>query len=318
MGLLVDGSWHDQWYDTKSSGGRFVRSEAAFRSEVGSQRFPAVSGRYHLYVAEACPWAHRTLILRKLKDLEAHIPVHTVHPLMLDKGWQFLDEHQDGLYGKRYLHQIYTHAKADYTGRVTVPVLWDSLEQTIVNNESEDLIRQLNSAFDGLTGSDLDFCPAHLREPIAEVNARIYEHVNNGVYRCGFATTQAAYDEAVGGLFETLEWIEDHLSRHRFLVGERLTEADLRLLPTLMRFDAVYVTHFKCDHKRVIDYPNLWAYTRQLAQLVEGTFWLEPTRRHYFCSHETINPHLILSKGPDVDFSAEHGRGDALATARRA
>jgi putative glutathione S-transferase len=317
MGLLVDGTWHDRWYDTESSGGRFLRSEAAFRGVLGSERFPVASGRYHLYVAQACPWAHRTLIFRKLKGLERHIPVHRVHPLMLDQGWQFLDDCQDGLYGKRYLHELYTLAMGDYSGRVTVPVLWDSVERTIVNNESEEIIRQLNSAFDGLTGNELDFWPEALRPEIGRVNARIYEHVNNGVYRCGFATTQAAYDEAVEGLFETLDWLEAHLTRRRFLVGERLTEADLRLLPTLMRFDAVYVTHFKCDHKRLVDYPALWAYTRQLAQVVEGTFWLEPTRRHYFCSHESINPHRILSKGPRVDFSGDHGRGDALTTARR-
>ena len=274
MGLLIDGKWEDSWYDTKSTGGTFKRSESQFRNWItpdgapgpsGGGGFAAESGRYHLYVSMACPWAHRTLIFRQLKGLSDHITVSVVHPDMLDHGWTFeTDDHGatgDALFGSTHLHQIYTRAQPDATTRVTVPVLWDKQQNTIVSNESSEIIRMFNSAFNGLTGNTLDFWPEELREPIEAVNARIYDSFNNGVYKCGFATTQEAYDAAIGPLFDTLDWLEDILSQHRYLLGDRVTEADWRLFPTLIRFDPVYHLHFKCNRRRIVDYPNLWAYT---------------------------------------------------------
>ena len=328
MGLLVDGKWVDQWYDTKSTGGAFKRQDSQFRNWVtpdgapgpsGRGGFKAESGRYHLYVSYACPWAHRTLIFRKLKGLEPHIDVSVVHPLMLDQGWTLADDYPgatgDPLFGHGHLHQIYTQAQPDATTRVTVPVLWDKATGTIVSNESAEIIRMFNSAFDGLTGNALDFYPDPLRAEIDAVNARIYETVNNGVYRSGFATTQAAYDEAVAALFETLDWLEDRLSAHRYLMGDAITEADWRLFPTLVRFDAVYVGHFKCNIRRLVDYPNLWAYTRELYQWpgVAETVNMDHIRYHYHASHETINPHRIVPAGPLIDFMEPHGRGAVAA-----
>lgn len=324
MGLLVDGQWVDQWYDTKKSGGKFVRSEAQFRNWItadgsagpsGKAGFAAETGRYHLYVSLACPWAHRTLIFRALKGLTDHITVSVVNPDMLDQGWTFeRDAHGatgDTLYGHDFAHQIYTRADPNYSGRVTVPILWDKKNETIVSNESSEIIRMFNSAFDGLTGNTLDFWPVDQRDAIEEVNQRIYSNVNNGVYKCGFATTQDAYDAAVHPLFDTLDWLEDRLSENRYLMGDAMTEADWRLFTTLIRFDPVYHLHFKCNKKRLIDYPNLWAFTRELYQVpgVAETVNMHHIVRHYHYSHETINPHRIIPVNPDLDYLEPHGRG---------
>lgn len=324
MGLLVDGTWHDQWYDTKSTGGKFIRSESQFRNWItadgsagpsGTAGFTAESGRYHLYVSYACPWAHRALIFLKLKGLEDHISVSAVHPDMLTKGWTFeTDEHGatgDALFGSDFAHQIYTRADAGYSGRVTVPILWDTSQNTIVSNESSEIIRMLNSAFDGLTGNTDDYWPKEMRDAIEEVNARIYSTVNNGVYKSGFATSQDAYDEAVHALFDSLDWLEERLSENRYLMGDRITEADWRLFTTLIRFDPVYHLHFKCNRRRIIDYPNLWAYTRELYQWpgVSETVNMDHIVRHYHYSHETINPHRIIPINPTLDYFEPHGRG---------
>lgn len=324
MGLLVDGVWHDTWYDTESSGGKFERKQAKFRNWItadgqagpsGSGGFTPDSGRYHLYVSFACPWAHRTLIFRRLKGLEDHIGISVVHPDMLKDGWTFeTDDHGatgDTLYGLRFARDIYTKADPKFSGRVTVPILWDKERQTIVSNESSEIIRMLNSAFDGLTGNSDDYWPADLRAAIEPINDRIYDTLNNGVYKSGFATTQAAYDEAVVPLFETMDWLDMHLKSNRYLMGDVLTEADWRLFTTLVRFDPVYHLHFKCNKKRVIDYPHLWAYTRELFQVpgVAQTVNFDHIVRHYHYSHETINPHRIIPINPDLDFMAPHGRG---------
>ncbi|MEM6305285.1 MAG: glutathione S-transferase family protein [Pseudomonadota bacterium] len=325
MGLLVDGVWHDQWYDTKSTGGSFERSAAKFRNWItvdgsagpgGEAGFKAESGRYHLYVSYACPWAHRTLIFRALKGLTDHIDVSVVHPDMLGDGWSLSADYPgatgDRLYGLPFARDIYTRADATFSGRVTVPILWDKERETIVSNESAEIIRMFNTAFDGITGNTADYWPQDLRDAIAPVNARIYDTFNNGVYRCGFATTQEAYDEAVHPLFDTLDWLEDRLSQHRYLMGDRVTEADWRLFPTLVRFDKVYHLHFKCNRHRIIDYPNLWAYTRELYQWegVAQTVNFDHIVRHYHYSHESINPHRIVPINPQPDFDAPHGRGD--------
>ena len=324
MGLLIDGKWRDQWYDTDSTGGAFKRSESQFRNWItadgsagpsGEGGFAAESGRYHLYVSLACPWAHRTLIFRKLKELEDHISVSVVHPDMLGEGWTFeTDSHGatgDTLFGNSHLHQVYTRADSVYTGRVTVPVLWDKMQNTIVSNESSEIIRMFNSAFDGITGNTDDYWPEELREPIEAVNARVYSTINNGVYKCGFATSQEAYDEAVVPLFESLDWLEDLLSQHRYLLGGRITEADWRLFTTLLRFDPVYHVHFKCNRKRLVDYPNLWAYTRELYQWpgVAETVGMGHIVRHYYYSHDTINPHRIIPVNPAIDWMEPHRRG---------
>jgi putative glutathione S-transferase len=322
MGLLVNGEWRDQWYDTAATGGRFQRKESAFRNWVtpdgapgpgGRGGFAAARGRYHLHVSLACPWAHRVLILRTLKGLDDAIGVSVVHWLMLDQGWTFAEGPgvvPDPIGGAAYLHQVYTAADPAYTGRVTVPVLWDRETGTIVSNESSEIIRMLNSAFDGVGAAPGDYWPEALRPEIEAVNARIYDTVNNGVYKAGFATAQAAYEEAVGALFETLDWLEARLSRQRYLVGDRLTEADIRLFTTLLRFDAVYVGHFKCNIRRIVDYPNLSAYTRDLFQTpgIAATVNMDHIRRHYYESHRTINPTGIVPAGPVLDFSAPHGR----------
>lgn len=317
MGLLVDGVWKDQWYDTKSSGGRFVRKDSAFRNWItadggagpsGSGGFKAEAGRYHLFVSLACPWAHRTLIFRKLKGLEDLVPVTAVDPLMLENGWTF--RKPDPVTGSDYAWQIYVRADPQYSGRATVPILWDRKTGTIVNNESAEIIRMFNSAFDDLTGSRADYYPADLRDEIDRLNDRIYSGVNNGVYRSGFATTQQAYQEAVGEVFETLDWLEGLLGSHRYLAGDRLTEADWRLFTTLVRFDAVYVGHFKCNLRRIVDYPNLSNYLRDLYQTpgIAGTVDMTTIKQHYFGSHASINPHGIVPVGPDLDFDAPHDR----------
>lgn len=324
MGLLIEGEWHDTWYDTGKTGGAFVRSESKFRNWItpdgapspsGEGGFPAESGRYHLYVSLACPWAHRTLIFRKLKGLEDHIGVSVVHPDMLSDGWTFDASYPgatgDRLYGLPFARDIYLKAKPDISGRVTVPILWDRERETIVSNESSEIIRMFNSAFDGITGNTDDYWPEELREAIAPVNARIYDTVNNGVYKSGFATTQEAYEAAVHPLFETLDWIEDRLGANRYLMGDRITEADWRLFTTLIRFDTVYYGHFKCNRRRIVDYPNLWGYTRELYQWpgVAETVNLDHIARHYHYSHESINPHRIVPIGPVLDLEAPHGRG---------
>jgi putative glutathione S-transferase len=329
MGLLVDGVWRDRWYDTKSTGGTFERKESVFRNWVtadgapgptGDGGFRAEAGRYRLYVSLACPWAHRTLILRKLKGLEDMIPVSVVHWRMLENGWTFdaddPDVVADPIHGAAYLHQVYTAAKPDFTGRVTVPVLWDTKTDTIVSNESSEIVRMFNTAFDGIGARDGDYYPDPLRDEIDAVNARIYDTVNNGVYKCGFATTQDAYDAAIHPLFETLDWLEDRLATTRYLMGDTVTEADWRLFPTLLRFDPVYVGHFKTNVRRLIDYPNLWAYTRELYQWpgVKDTVNMRHIKSHNYGSHSSINPSLIVPAGPAVDFDEPHGR-DALAAA---
>jgi putative glutathione S-transferase len=277
--------------------------------------FAAESGRYHLYVSYACPWAHRTLIFRQLKGLVPHIGVSVVHPDMLDQGWEFRTDFDgatgDPLFGAPAIHAIYSRADPTATGRATVPVLFDMRTETIVSNESSEIIRMFNSAFDGLTGNTDDYWPEDLREAIEPVNARIYDTLNNGVYKSGFASTQAAYDAAVVPLFETLDWLEARLADNRYLMGDRLTEADWRLFPTLVRFDAVYHGHFKCNRRRIVDYPNLWAYTRDLYQMpgVAETVRMDHITRHYHYSHESINPHRIVPIGPVLDFMEPHGRG---------
>ncbi len=323
MGLLVDGTWHDTWYDTKSTGGAFKRSAAQFRNWLtadgsagasGKGGFKAEPGRYHLYVSHACPWAHRTLIFRELKGLTDLISVSVVHPDMLDKGWSFeTDDHGatgDALYGLDYAHQIYTKADPTYSGRVTVPILWDKQQETIVSNESSEIIRMFNSAFNEITGNRDDYWPEAMRDEIEEVNARIYSDVNNGVYKSGFATSQQAYDAAVHPLFDTLDWLENRLARNRYLMGDRVTEADWRLFTTLIRFDPVYHLHFKCNKRRLIDYPNLWAYTRELYQWpgVAQTVNMNHIVRHYHYSHDSINPHRIIPVNPTLDYLEPHGR----------
>lgn len=322
MGLLVDGIWQDSWYDTKKSGGRFERSKSQFRDWVtpdgapaeGRERgFKAEPGRYHLYVSLACPWAHRTLIFRKLKKLEDVISVSVVHHFMGEHGWTFLAEDGatgDDLYGFDYLHQIYTKADPNYSGRVTVPVLWDKQTETIVSNESAEIIRMFNEAFDEWGDASLDFYPKALRSEIDAVNDRVYDAVNNGVYKSGFATTQDAYEEAFDALFSELDSLEDRLSRQRYLAGDQMTEADWRLFTTLVRFDAVYVGHFKCNLRRIADYPNLSNYLRELYQVpgVAETVDMLHIKHHYYGSHETINPTRIVPKGPALDFDAAHDR----------
>ena len=323
MGLLIDGVWHDRWYDTDSTGGRFVRKASQFRNWVtsdgspgpsGSGGFKAEPGRYHLYVSYACPWAHRTLIFRSLKGLQETISISVVHWLMSDRGWTFEPGEgviADSLFHSKVLHEIYTRADANYTGRVTVPILWDKQTQTIVNNESSEIIRMLNSAFDNVGAKPGDYYPESLRPEIDALNDRIYDTVNNGVYKCGFATTQDAYEEAIKPLFDSLDWLEERLSTQRYLTGDRLTEADWRLFTTLVRFDPVYVGHFKCNIRRIVDYPNLWAYVRDLYQTtgVADTVNFLHIKGHYYESHKTINPTGIVPVGPDIDFMAPHHRG---------
>ncbi|MFI2811130.1 MULTISPECIES: glutathione S-transferase family protein [Microbulbifer] len=323
MGLLVNGQWQDRWYDTDKSEGEFVREQAQLRNWItvdgsagpsGEGGFKAEPGRYHLYVSLACPWAHRTLIFRKLKGLEDLIDVSVVSPYMHEHGWTFKqDEGSSGdrLYGADYLHQLYTRNRADYSGRVTVPLLWDKQRECVVSNESAEIIRMFNSAFDEITGNRDDFYPAELRGDIDATNDIVYENVNNGVYRAGFATTQEAYEKAYDPLFSTLDQLEQRLANNRYLCGERITEADWRLFTTLVRFDPVYHGHFKCNKQRLADYPNLWGYVRELYQWpgVAGTVDFHHIKTHYYASHDTINPTGIVPKGPELDYSAPHGRG---------
>ncbi|EPP5679300.1 glutathione S-transferase family protein [Vibrio cholerae] len=311
MGKLIKGKWHDVWYDTKQHDGEFIREDAGFRDWVKATpdaQFAAESGRYHLYASLACPWAHRTLIFRALKGLQTHIDVTIVCPDMLSHGWQF--GIPEPLYGYAQLHQLYTHAKADYTGRVTVPVLWDKKLHTIVSNESSEIIRMFNSAFNELTGNQTDYYPQALRTVIDEWNEFIYPNINNGVYRCGFATTQKAYEEAFEALFAALDKVDQHLATHRYLAGNQITEADWRLFTTLVRFDAVYVGHFKCNRQRIADYPHLSGYLRELYQVpgIQETVDFYHIKRHYYFSHTTINPTQVVPVGPQVDLLSPHQR----------
>jgi putative glutathione S-transferase len=319
MGVLVEGKWQDDWYDTDSTGGKFVRPATRFRNWVtadgspgptGEGGFEAQPGRYHLYVSLACPWAHRTLIFRKLKKLTEAIGVSVVHPHMLAEGWEFDADWPDDLYGVRRLYEIYLRADPAYSGRVTVPVLWDKARQTIVSNESADIIRMLNSAFDAFGDATLDFYPQALRSEIDALNSLIYDNVNNGVYRAGFATTQAAYEEAFKALFSTLDDLDVRLDDQRFLMGDPLTEADWRLFTTLVRFDAVYVGHFKCNRRRISDYPNLSGYLRDLFQVpgIKDTVNFDHIKQHYYFSHANINPTRIVPLGPLLILDAPHDR----------
>ena len=326
MGLLVEGKWVDKWYDTKDSGGKFVRQDAGFRNWVTADGSPGPSGeggfkaerdRYHLYVSHACPWANRAMIFRSLKGLTDAVGHSVVDWYMAEDGWTFkqrdggLGSTGDQLAEREFMRDVYTDAKSDYTGRVTVPVLWDKERETIVSNESSEIIRMFNSAFAGIATNDEDFYPPDLRSEIDEINARVYDTVNNGVYKCGFATTQNAYEEAFRPLFASLDWLEGILAENRYLCGDRITEADWRLFTTLVRFDPVYVGHFKCNERRIRDYPNLWNYTLELYQWpgVAETINLDHIKRHYYASHETINPHRIVPLGPKIDYTAPHDRG---------
>lgn len=323
MGLLIDGDWHDNWHDTKKSGGKFERTEAQFRNWItedgsagpsGTDGFKAESGRYHLYVSHACPWANRTLIFRASKGLEQHIDISVVHPDMMGDGWHFGTDFDgatgDTLYNLPFARDLYTKAQPGVTTRVTVPILWDKQRETIVSNESAEIIRMFNSAFNGITGNTDDYYPEALRPQIDAINARIYSDVNNGVYKSGFATTQEAYDGAVHALFDALDWIEGLLADNRYLTGDTITEADWRLFTTLVRFDPVYHLHFKCNRKRIVDFRNLWAYTRELYQWpgVAETVNFDHIVRHYHYSHESVNPHRIIPINPQINWHAPHGR----------
>lgn len=322
MGLLVEGKWKDQWYDTRSSDGRFVRKASAFRHWVtvdgaagptGSGGFRAEHGRYHLYVSLACPWAHRTLIFRQLKGLADAISLSVVHWHMGENGWTFADGPgvlPDTENQAQYLHQVYKAADPAYSGRVTVPVLWDKKTATIVSNESSEIIRMLNSAFDEVGATSGDYYPQELRREIDDLNERIYSAVNNGVYKAGFATTQAAYAEAITPLFETLDWLDQRLAGSRYLTGDSITEADWRLFTTLIRFDLVYVGHFKCNIRRIDDYQHLYGYLRDLYQQpgIADTVNVEHIKNHYYASHGSINPSGVVPIGPDIDFAARHHR----------
>ena len=316
MGLLVDGQWVDQWYDTKKTGGRFVRTQTQFRNWItadgsagptGQAGYKAEANRYHLYVSLACPWASRTLMIRTLKGLEDMISISVVHPLMLEHGWTF--EEGEGVIGDpifqaRYLHEVYTAVKPDYTGRVTVPVLFDKKTKTIVNNESSEIIRMLNTAFDGLGAKPGNYVPDQWLEEIDTVNDFVYHRINNGVYKAGFATKQEVYEEEVTALFAALDQMEERLTGQDYLVGNRLTEADIRLFTTLVRFDTVYFGHFKCNLKPLTAYPNLWAYTKRIYQLpgMAQTVNFDHIKRHYYGSHKTINPTGVIPMGPTLDW----------------
>ena len=316
MGLLVDGKWQDKWYDTSKNGGKFERQASKFRDNVSNDedaKYPVESGRFHHYVSLACPWAHRALIFRKLKGLEEHIDVSVVHPEMLDNGWEFKEYPRstgDKLYGFDYAHQIYTKAKPEITTRVTVPILWDKQTETIVNNESAEIIRIFNSGFNALTSNDDDYYPEALRQEIDDINEMVYHDINNGVYKAGFATTQKAYEEAVNALFHALDIVEERLSKQRYLVGSNITEADWRLFTTLIRFDAVYHGHFKCNKKQIADYPNIYGYMKELYQVpgVAETVNFDHIKRHYYFSHTMINPTQIIPVGPEQDLMSAHGR----------
>ncbi|MEQ9763169.1 glutathione S-transferase family protein [Streptococcus sp. ZJ151] len=317
MGLLVDGKWKDKWYDTKSTGGNFIRSKAQFRNWItadgssgptGKAGFKAESGRYHLYISFACPWASRALIMRRLKDLEDHISLSVVNPYMLENGWTF-EEYPgvipDSLFKSQYLYQVYLKADPNYSGRVTVPVLWDKKTQTIVSNESSDIIRMFNTAFNDITGNTDDYYPKEYQTAIDDINSLVYDKINNGVYKTGFATEQSVYEKELQNLFNGLDALESRLETQEWLVGDTMTEADIRLFTTLVRFDPVYFGHFKCNLKRLIDYPNLWQYTKRIYNLpgIADTVDFDHIKTHYYGSHKTINPNGIIPAGPDIDWT---------------
>ncbi|MFO8068697.1 MAG: glutathione S-transferase family protein [Alkalibacterium sp.] len=319
MGLLIDGKWHDQWYDTEKNDGRFIREESQFRNWVtkdgsagptGDSGFKAEPGRYHLYISNACPWANRTMIMLKLKGLEDIISVSVVNPLMAEHGWTFEKDEgvvPDSVSNVDYLYDVYTRAEPDYSGRVTVPVLYDLKQNKIVNNESSEIMRMLNTAFDDVGAIKGDYYPEDLRADIDEVNGLVYNAINNGVYKAGFATKQAVYEEEVKKLFEALDEMEERLEKHPYLVGHHITEADWRLFTTLIRFDSVYHGHFKCNIKRITDYPNLWRYTKELYNWpgISDTINFRHIKEHYYRSHKTINPTGIVPAGPELDFSMD-------------
>lgn len=315
MGLLQQGKWVDQWYDTDNSGGEFRRQASRFRNwltpngeagPTGGQGYKAKKGRYHLYVSLACPWAHRSLIFRELKQLQDYIDVTVVEPIMLDNGWEM----NDPLYGLDFLYQLYLKADRGYEGRVTVPVLWDKQTQTIVSNESAEIIRMFNTAFNHLTGNTADYYPEALHEIIHDLNDRVYHTINNGVYRAGFATSQQAYEKAFHSLFDSLDWVEGVLSRQRYLAGDQLTEADWRLFTTLIRFDAVYFGHFKTNRQLLADYSAISGYVRELYQMsgVAETVSFEHIKTHYYASHLMINPTGVIPLGPEQNYTNPHGR----------
>ncbi|WP_299982133.1 glutathione S-transferase family protein [uncultured Pseudoteredinibacter sp.] len=323
MGLLIEGQWHDRWYDTEGNDGHFQREEAQLRNWItadgqegpnGALGFKAEAGRYHLYVSLACPWAHRTLIFRKLKNLEKYVSVSVVSPDMLGQGWSFNEAEGssgDDLFGATHLHEIYTRNKSDYSGRVTVPLLWDKLTGSVVSNESSEIIRMFNSAFNELSGNQDDYYPKELAAEIDEVNSWVYQDINNGVYRSGFATSQKAYQESYDRLFSALDRVEEILSTQRYLVGKKISEADWRLFTTLIRFDAVYHGHFKCNRQRLEDFPNISNYVRELYQWpgIAETVDFYHIKRHYYYSHDMINPSRVVPAGPDIDYSCSHDRG---------
>lgn len=320
MGHMIDGVWQIDEQLARIELGRFQRPASSFRHTITpeGEGFKAAAGRYHLYVSLACPWAHRTLIMRRLKGLESLISCSITHWEMLDQGWNFAAGPgvvADPIHHAHAMHEIYHHANPHYTGRVTVPVLWDRERATIVNNESAEILRMFNSAFDELGALHGDYYPEDLRSDIDSINERIYHTLNNGVYRCGFAVSQEAYDEAVTQLFDTLDWLEERLSRQRYLAGARLTEADIRAFPTLVRFDTVYHSHFKCMRQRVVEYPNLWAYTRDLYQHpgFGPTVDLKHIRHHYFGSQRTVNPTGIVPVAYRLDFTKPHDRARRFA-----
>lgn len=310
MGLLVDGIWRDKWYDTKSTEGKFIREESIFRDFIGTKKFPAKENRYHLYVSYACPWAHRVIIYRQLKSLENIISMTVVDAIVDKEGWELFEE-SDPINQKKYLHEVYTICDPKYTGRVTVPVLWDKQERTIVNNESSEIIRMLNSQFDEITGNLSDYYPKHLSKQIDEINDLIYNRINNGVYKVGFATSQKVYENQVKKLFDTLDHIEDLLDNQKYLVGDQITEADWRFFTTLIRFDSIYFGHFKCNIKRIEDYDNISNYLRDLYQIpgIKQTVNIEHIKKHYYCSHTMINPTKIVPLGPRIDYDTPHDRG---------
>lgn len=326
MGLLQHGRWVDQWYDTKVSDGRFIRKSPQFRHWITPDGSPGISGdggfvaehdRYHLYISLACPWAHRALIFRAIKGLEDMVSVSVVHWYMAEHGWTFAEGDgvvSDTVNGAEYLYEVYIKANPEYSGRVTVPVLWDKKTNTIVSNESSEIIRMFNSAFDGIGASEGDYYPPALRSDIDAINTRVYDTLNNGVYKAGFATTQKAYEEALIPLFQTLDWLEEKLAQSRYLIRNQITEADWRLFTTLIRFDAVYVGHFKCNLRRIADYPHLTGYLRDLYQQpgIAETVNFSHIKQHYYSSHETVNPTRIVPLGPDTDYTLPHTRASLV------
>ncbi|KAF7775192.1 putative glutathione S-transferase [Pseudoalteromonas citrea] len=323
MGLLIDGTWHNQWYDTEANKGKFKREDAQLRNWItaqgeagpsGKSGFKAESGRYHLYVSLACPWAHRTLIFRALKGLTEHISISVVSPDMLENGWTFDTSSQssgDDLFNVAYMHQVYTKHSVTYSGRVTVPVLWDKQQNCIVSNESSEIIRMFNTEFNHITGNTLDLYPKAKQQEIDEMNDFVYHNINNGVYKTGFATTQSAYENAYNALFSALDKIEARLSTQRYLTGNRITEADWRLFTTLIRFDVVYFGHFKCNQRQLEQYHHIANYIRELYQQpgIAQTVDFHHIKRHYYFSHTMINPTQVVPSGPEIDYTTEHNRG---------